>query len=131
MSNKVQESIESIVKCSGKWATIAKISRNPALAATEICTIQDENRHLHHQIACVVLFDEIAMDGAIFPKGTKGNQIRKVVEIFDGPINKLLQPAVATLELELWWVHAKHISKVCSDGEKHQGRQPYHPMLMS
>jgi hypothetical protein len=79
----------------------------------------------------VVLFDAIAKDGAIFPKGAKGNRIRKVVKIMNGPINKLLQLAVATVELELWWVHAEHISKVCNNGGKHQGHQSYHPMLMS
>ena len=66
----------------------------------------------------MVLFDAIAKDGAIFPKGAKGNQIRKVVKIMNGPINKLLQLALATVELELWQVHAEHISKVCGNGGK-------------
>ncbi len=65
MPNKVRESIESIVECSGKWATIRKISRNPALAATEIRTIQDENRRLCPQLACMVFFDVIVKDNRI------------------------------------------------------------------
>jgi hypothetical protein len=131
VTSKVRQSIESIVECSGKRATISNISRNPALAATEICTIRDENRHLHCRLALVVLFDAIAKDGAIFSKGTKGDQIRKVVEIIDGPINTLLQSSVATVELELWKVHAEHISKICSNGGKRRGCQSYHPMLMN
>ena len=49
----------------------------------------------------------------------------------DGPISKVLQSGVATVELELWRVHAEHIKKVCGDGGKHQGRQTYHPMIMN
>ncbi len=79
----------------------------------------------------MVLFDAIAKDGAFFPKGAEGTQIRKVVEIIDGSINKLLQMAVAPVELELWWVHAEHISKICGDSGKHQGCQSYHPILMN
>jgi hypothetical protein len=89
---------------------------NPVLTAMEICMITDENRHLCCQLAHVVLFDAIATNGAIFLKGAKGNQIRKVANIIDGPINKLLQSAVVTVELELWWVHTEHISKVCGNG---------------
>ncbi len=86
-----------------------------------------------HRISWVLyfLFDAIAKDDAFFPKGAKGNQIRKVVKIMDGPINKLLQSAVATVELELWRVHAEHISKVCGNGGKRQGCQSYHSMLMN
>jgi hypothetical protein len=66
------------------------------------------------------------------PKGVEGNQIRKVIEIMDGPISKVLQSGgVATVELDLWRVHAEHISKVCGDGGKRQGCQAYHPMLMN
>ena len=99
------------------------------MAAVEIHVIRDENRRMRHQLACVVLFDATEMDGAFFPKGAKGNQIRKVVvvEVMDGTINTVLQLGVATVELELWWVHAEHISKVCGVGGKHQGCQAFHP----
>jgi hypothetical protein len=129
--SKVRQSVESIVECSGKRATISNILRNLALVAMEICTIQDENRHLHCWLARVVLFNAIAKDGAIFPKGAEGDQIRKVIEIIDGLINKLLQLSVATVELELWKVHAEHISKICGNGKKCQGCQSYHPMHMN
>jgi hypothetical protein len=56
---------------------IANILRNPALAATEICRIGDENRPLRCQLARAVLFDAIEKDGAIFPGGAEGNHIRK------------------------------------------------------
>ena len=49
----------------------------------------------------------------------------------DGPISKVLQSGVATVELELWRVHAEHIKKVCVDGGKRRGRQTYHPMIMN
>jgi hypothetical protein len=50
----------------------------------------------------------------------------------DGPISKVLQSGgVATVELDLWRVHAEHISKVCGDGGKHQGCQAHHSMLMN
>jgi hypothetical protein len=39
VSRKVRGCIEHVLKCAGKWAMITKISRNPALAVTEICTI--------------------------------------------------------------------------------------------
>jgi hypothetical protein len=58
-----------------------------------------------------------------FPEGTEGDQVRKVVKIMDGPISKVLQSGVATVELELWWVHAEHIKKVCGDGGKRPGCQ--------
>jgi hypothetical protein len=77
VSNKVQRCIESVVECGGKRATIANILRNPALAATEIRTIQDENRRLRCQLACAVLLNAIEEDGAILPGGAGGNQIRK------------------------------------------------------
>jgi len=48
---------------------------NPALAATEISTIRDENRRLRRQLARVVLLDAIDMDGAILPEGIEGDQI--------------------------------------------------------
>ena len=101
---------------SWKGATIANISRNPAFAATKIHTIRDESRCLHCQLACAVLFDAIEKDGAILPGGAKGNQIRKVVEIMDGTISKVLTLGGATVELELWRVHAEHIRKVSNDG---------------
>ena len=65
------------------------------------------------------------------PVGAKGNQIRKVVEIMDGTISKVLQSGGATVELELWWVHAEHIKKVSDDGGKRRGCKAYHPMLIN
>jgi hypothetical protein len=44
VSNKVRGCIEPVVECGGKWATIPKISRNPALAATEIRMVREEIR---------------------------------------------------------------------------------------
>ena len=130
--NKVsRESVQAIVECAGKYASITKISSNPVLAAMEIRMAREEIRRLHCELARVVLFDAMEKDGAIFPEGTEGDQIRKVVEIMDGPISKVLQSSVATVELELWRVHAEHIKKVCGDGGKHQGRQTYHPMIMN
>ena len=130
VSNKFIGSVESIAECSGKRATITQILGNPTLAAKAICTIQDENRRLRRQIACVVLLDAIEKNGAILLKGTESNQIRKVVEIIDGPISKVLQSGVvATVELELWRVHAEHIGKVCGDGGKRRGCR--HPIPCS
>ena len=60
----------------------------------------------------MVLLNAIEEDGAILPGGAKGNQIRKVVEIMDGTISKVLQSGGATVELELWRVHTEHIKKV-------------------
>ncbi len=96
---------------------IVNISRNSALTATEIRTIQDENRRLCRQLARAVLLNTIEEDGAIFPGGAKGN-IRKVVEIMDGTISEVLQPGGATVDLELWQVHAEHTKKVSNDGGK-------------
>ena len=117
---KVRESIEPIVECARKRATITKISRNPALVGMEIRALQDdENRRLRHQLARVILFGAIEKDGAILPDDAMGgDQIRKVVEIMDKPISKALQSGVATVELELWQVHAEHISKVYEKGRK-------------
>jgi hypothetical protein len=130
--NKVRESIESsIVDCVGKQASITKILSNPVLVAMEIRMAWEEIRRLHCELARVVLFDAMEKDGAIFPEVSEGNQIRKVVEIMDGPISKVLKSGVATVELELWRVHADHNKKVCGDGGKRQGRQTYHPMIMN
>ena len=71
------------------------------MAAKEICTIRDENRCLRCQLARVVLFEAIEKDGAILTKGIEADQIRKDVENMDGPISKVLQSGVATVELEL------------------------------
>jgi hypothetical protein len=79
----------------------------------------------------VVLLNAIEEDGAILPVGAKGNQIRKVVEIMDGTISKVLQSGGATVELELWRVHAEHIKKVSDDGGKRRGCKAYHPMLIN
>ena len=65
------------------------------------------------------------------PGGAEGNQIRKVVEIMDGTISKVLQSGGATVELELWRVHTEHIKKVSDDGGKHRGCKAYHPILIN
>ena len=39
----------------------------------------EENRRLRCELARVVLFEAMEKDGAIFPEGTEGDQIRKVV----------------------------------------------------
>ena len=76
--------------------------------------------------------DAIDKDGAILPKGILGDQIRKVVEVMDGPISKVLQlHPTSSVELELWRVHAEHISKVRNDGGKPRGCQADHPVLMN
>jgi hypothetical protein len=105
VGNKVRESVEAIVECAGKQgkqATITNISSNPVLAAMEIRMAREEIRCLCCELARVVLFDTMEKDGAIFPEGTKGDQIRKVVKIMDVPISKVLKSGVATVELELW-----------------------------
>ena len=84
---------------------------NPVLAAMEIRMAREEIRRLRSELARVVLFDAMEKKGAIFPEGTEGDQIRKVVKIMDSPISKVLQSGVATVELELWRVHAEHIKK--------------------
>jgi hypothetical protein len=110
--NKVRESVQAIV-----------------LAAMKIHMAREEIRCLHCELACVFFFDAMEKDGAIFLEGTEGDQIRKVVKIMDGPISKVLQSGVATVELELWRVHAEHIKKVCGNGGKRRGCQTYHPMI--
>ena len=133
--NKVRESVQAIVECAGKQAgkqaMITNISSNPVLAAMEIRMAREMIRSLHCELACVVLFDAMEKDGAIFPEGTEGDQIRKVVEIMNGPISKVLQSGVATVELELWHVHAEHIKKVCGNGGKRRRCQTYHPMIIN
>ncbi len=55
---KVRESFVSIDECArkqGKQAMITNISRNPVLAATEICMAQEEIRHLSCELARTVL----------------------------------------------------------------------------
>ena len=80
----------------------------------------------------MVLLDAIDKDGAILPEGIEGDQIRKVVEVMDGPISKALQShPTSSVELALWKVHAEHISNVSNDGGKHRGCKAYHPMLMN
>ena len=114
VGNKVRESVQAIVECvgkQGKQATIMNILSNPVLVAMEIRMAREEIRCLRCELACVVLFDAMEKDGAIFLEGTKGDQIRKVVKIMDDPISKVLQSGVATVELELWRVHAEHIKK--------------------
>ncbi len=57
------------------------------LAAMEIRMAREGIRRLRCELARVVLFDAMEKDGAIFPEGTEGDQIRKVVKIMDGPIS--------------------------------------------
>jgi len=122
VGNKVRESVQAIVECvgkQGKQATIMNILSNPVLVVMEIHMAWEEIRCLRCELACVVLFDAMEKDGAIFLEGTEGDQIRKVVKIMDDPISKVLQSGVATVELELWRVHAEHIKKVCGKVARH------------
>jgi hypothetical protein len=57
-----KEFIEPIVECVRKQALIINITRDLDLAELMICKIRDENRNLHHQLACVVLFEAIEKD---------------------------------------------------------------------
>ena len=77
--------------CGGKRTTIAKISRNPALAATEICMAREEIRQLCRELAWTVLQKVIEKDGTVFPDGAAGNQIRRAMGIMDGPVTEALQ----------------------------------------
>ncbi len=131
MATKVCQSIVPIVQPAGKQATILKISRNPDLAELEIRKIRDENRNLRCQLACVVLMEAMEKDRAVLLDGVEGDRIRRVVKIIDSPISEALRSSSALKELELWQIHSKHISKVCSNGKKKHGCQNYHPMLMN
>jgi hypothetical protein len=133
VSNKVQGCIEPVVECSGKRATIAKISRNPALAATEICMAREEIRCLCRELARPVLQKAIEKDGTVFPDGTAGGQIRWAMGIMDGPVTEALQLGAAPKALEIWRVHTKHINRVFENCGKGQGRQnaTHHPKLMN
>ncbi len=88
VSNKVRRCIEPVVKCVGKRATIAKISRNPALAATEIRMAREEIRRLRRDRAWTVLQKAIEKDGTVLPDGAAGDQIRRAVGIMYGPVTK-------------------------------------------
>ncbi len=90
VATKVCQSIVPIAQPAGKQATILKISRNPDLAELEIRKIRDENRNLCRQLACVVLMEAMEKDRAVLPDGVKGDRIRRVVEIIDGPISEAL-----------------------------------------
>jgi hypothetical protein len=131
VATKVCHSIVPIVQPAGKQATILKISRNPDLAELEICKIRDENRNLRRQLARVVLMEAMEKDGAVLPDCVEGDRIRRVVKIIDGLISEALHSSSASEELELWQIHSKHISKVCSNGKKKHGCQNYHPRLMN
>ncbi len=67
------------------------------------------------------------------PEGTEGNQLRQAVGIMGGPISQALQSGAAPMELELWQLHTKHITKVNNNVGKSQGRKntTYHPMLIN
>ncbi len=131
VATKVRQSIVPIVQPAGKQATILKISRNPDLAELEIRKIRDESRNLCSWLARVVLMEAMEKDRAVLPGGVEGDRIRRVVEIIDGPISEALRSSSESEELELWQIHSKHISKVCSNGKKKHGHQNYHPMLMN
>ena len=71
--NKVsRESVQAIVECAGKYASITKISSNPVLAAMEIRMAREEIRRLRCELARVVLFDAMEKDGAIFSGRHRG-----------------------------------------------------------
>jgi hypothetical protein len=104
--------------CGGKRATIAKISRNPALAATEICMTREEIRLLRRELAWTVLQKAIEKDGTFLPDGAAGDQIRRAVGIMDGPLTEALQLGAAPEALEIWRVHTEHINRVLENGRK-------------
>jgi hypothetical protein len=118
VGNKVRESVQAIVECAGKQASITKISSNPVLAAMEICMAREEIRHLRRELVWTVLQKTIEKDGAVLPDGAAGDQIRRAVGIMDGPITKALQLGAAQEALELWRVHTEHINRVFKNGGK-------------
>jgi hypothetical protein len=61
VGNKVRESVQAIVECAGKQASITKISSNPVLAAMEIRMAREEIRRLRCELARVVLFDAMEL----------------------------------------------------------------------
>jgi hypothetical protein len=82
----------------------------------------------------MVLQEAIDKNGAVLLDRASSNQIRWAMGIMDSPVTKALQSSGGAPDaLELWRIHAKHISKVYENGEKGQGRQnsTYHPMLMN
>ncbi len=87
MSRKIRYSIEPAVECIKIWVMVFNISRNPGLAEMEIRMIREENRNLLCQLARVVLLDAMDKDGAVFPDGIVGNQLKQVVRIMDGFIS--------------------------------------------
>jgi hypothetical protein len=97
----------------------------------EIRKIQDRNRNLRCQLARVVLLEAMEKDGAVLPNGVAGNQIKQAVRIIDGSISNALQSGAAPVELDLWQLHTKHITKVYVKGKKGLGCSTYHPMLMN
>ena len=133
--NKVsRESVQAIVECAGKYASITKISSNPVLAAMEIRMAREEIRCLRRELARTVLQTAIDKDGAVLSDGAAGDQIRRAIGIMDGPVTEALQSGGAAPEaLELWRVHTEHINKVYKNGGKSRGRKSatYHPMLMN
>jgi hypothetical protein len=87
---KIRNSLEPAFECARRWATILNISWNPDLAEMKIHTIRVENRNLCHQLARVVLLRAMEKDGAVFPDGVAGNQIKQAVRIMDGSISNTL-----------------------------------------
>jgi hypothetical protein len=101
------------------------------LAEMKICMIREENRNLCCQLACVVLLDAMEKDGAVLLDGVMGDQIKQAVRIMDGFISNALQSGASPVELDLWQLHTKHITKVYAKGSKGTGHSTYHPMLMN
>jgi hypothetical protein len=87
-SEYIRQSNEPSTGCVGKYATIMKISMNPAMAAMEICMAWEEIRDLCRELARMVLQKAIDEDGAVLLDGAAGDQIRRAVGIMDGPVTK-------------------------------------------
>ena len=96
VGKKVREYVESsIVDCTGKQASITKISSNPVLVAMEIRMAREEIRHLRRDFAQTVLHKAIEKDGAVLMDGAVGEQIRRAVGIMDGPVTEAFQLGAA------------------------------------
>ena len=87
----------------------------------ESSKIREENRRLRRELARTVLQEAIEKDGAVLSDGAAGDQIRRAVDIMDGPVTEALQSGAAPEALELWRVHTEHISKVYKNGGKGRG----------
>ena len=117
----------------GLRATIAKISANPDLSATEIREARITIKKLERELAATrVLQDELATSGQTVPNDAAGKRIRDAVNIMDGTISRALESSGATVEAEIWRIHTQHINKVYEQGGKGRGfkRLTYHPALI-